>query len=118
MMSYGIMPEQRTICLIPIPFTDLSSTKKRPVLIISNDNYNQISDDVLVMGITSNIEPRKYTVLIDDGDMETGTLLSLSMIRTDKIYSINKHLIIKNFGKLNNKKFEESLKVLNELLTN
>lgn len=27
------MPEQKTICLIPIPFTDMASLKKRPVLI-------------------------------------------------------------------------------------
>jgi len=34
------MPEQGEILLIPIPFSDLQSVKKRPVLVISNDNYN------------------------------------------------------------------------------
>ena len=35
------MPEQGDILLIPIPFTDLSSQKRRPVIVISNDAYNQ-----------------------------------------------------------------------------
>jgi len=33
------MPEQGDIVLIPIPFTDLSSQKRRPVIVISNDTY-------------------------------------------------------------------------------
>ena len=33
------MYKQRDIIIIPIPFTDLSSNKKRPVVIISNNNY-------------------------------------------------------------------------------
>jgi hypothetical protein len=35
-----MMPSQGDIILIPIPFTDLSSQKRRPVIVISNDSYN------------------------------------------------------------------------------
>jgi len=31
------MPDQGDILLIPVPFTDLSSQKKRPVVVISNN---------------------------------------------------------------------------------
>ena len=31
------MPHQGDIVLIPVPFTDLSSQKRRPVIVISND---------------------------------------------------------------------------------
>ena len=35
------MYNQRDIVHIPIPFTDLSSNKRRPVIIISNDDYKK-----------------------------------------------------------------------------
>ena len=31
------MPKQGDIVLIPVPFTDLTSQKRRPVIVISND---------------------------------------------------------------------------------
>lgn len=44
------MPKQGEIVLIPVPFTDLSSTKRRPVIIISNDDYHQTTVDMVVLG--------------------------------------------------------------------
>lgn len=105
MIKSGIMHKQREICLLPIPFSDLSSNKRRPVLIISNDSYNSQSDDVLVMAITSNLHDKSTSVFIDQSDMQTGVLKSESMVRVDKIYSINNDLIIKSFGNIGNNKF-------------
>ncbi|MDX1946015.1 MAG: type II toxin-antitoxin system PemK/MazF family toxin [Pirellulaceae bacterium] len=49
------MPKQGEIVLIPIPFTDLSSQKRRPVIVISNDRYHQTSTDLVVVAMTSNL---------------------------------------------------------------
>ena len=43
------MPDQGDIVLIPIPFTDLSTQKRRPVIVISNDNYNRNAEEVVVV---------------------------------------------------------------------
>lgn len=110
------MPEQRTICLIPIPFSDFSSVKKRPVLIISNDVYCSENEDILVMALTSNLSDKKYSLMVMKDDMESGELLHDSLIRADKIYSIKKSFIIKSFGKLNQKKFDESINLLLRLI--
>ena len=39
------MPEPGDIVLIPVPFSDLSSTKRRPVIVISNRAYHQTTAD-------------------------------------------------------------------------
>ena len=36
----GINIEQRSIILIPFPYTDLSGAKKRPTLVVSSDEFN------------------------------------------------------------------------------
>jgi mRNA-degrading endonuclease toxin of MazEF toxin-antitoxin module len=49
-----MQPKHGDIVLIPIPFTDLSSQKQRPVVVISNDNYNYTTPDFVVVAMTSN----------------------------------------------------------------
>ncbi len=53
---------QRDIALVPFPFSDLSARKVRPVLVLSNDQYNQQSLDVLVCALTTNLAPTPYSV--------------------------------------------------------
>jgi len=49
--------ERWDIILVPFPFTDLQSIKKRPSLIVSPDEYNRGSD-VMIAFITSNLNLR------------------------------------------------------------
>ena len=43
------------VILVSYPFTDLSTIKVRPALVISSEEYNQREDDVIVLPITHNI---------------------------------------------------------------
>ena len=66
---------QRDIILIPIPFTDLSSNKKRPVIIVSNNLYNKNNPDIIVVAWTSNlIFKSEYCIEVDSNNLETGKL--------------------------------------------
>ncbi|MDZ7333290.1 MAG: type II toxin-antitoxin system PemK/MazF family toxin [candidate division KSB1 bacterium] len=98
---------QRDIVLIPIPFTDLSSHKKRPVIIISNDYYNKTNPDIVVVALTSNlIFENKYTIDIDNHSLESGELPTKSRIRCDKIYTLSRNIVLKKFCKVNNETFK------------
>jgi mRNA interferase MazF len=59
------MYKQGEILLIPIPFSDLSSQKQRPVLVLSNDIYNKITEDLVVAAITSKLNNLDYSIIID-----------------------------------------------------
>jgi len=45
------MYNQGDILLIPIPFSDLTSSKKRPVLVLSNNDYNRKTEDVIAAAV-------------------------------------------------------------------
>ncbi|MGB4438602.1 MAG: type II toxin-antitoxin system PemK/MazF family toxin [Sedimentibacter sp.] len=92
------MYSQGDILLIPIPFSDLTSSKKRPVIVLSNSIYNQKTEDILVAAITSNLYEKEYSVLITNEYMKEGTLKVTSSIRIDKIYTLSKFIVIKKFG--------------------
>ncbi|MCD6212424.1 MAG: type II toxin-antitoxin system PemK/MazF family toxin [Sulfurovum sp.] len=51
------MPNQRDIVLVPIPFTDLTSKRHRPVVVVSNNGYNRKAEDIVVVAMTSNLKP-------------------------------------------------------------
>lgn len=82
------MYKQREIVLVPFPYSDLSSTKRRPVLIISNNDYNNDFPDILVCVITSNLFKDDYSVLLNDDDLEIGILPEQSIIKCHKLFTI------------------------------
>ena len=98
---------QGDIVLIPYPYTDLSNTKKRPVVIISNDAINK--QNFIVSKITSVIRNDQFTFSIKDSDTET-KLKYKSEVRTNEIFTVHKSLIIKKLTSFE----KESLKQLTE----
>lgn len=112
-MMFGTRYEQGEIVLVPFPFTNLKAVKKRPVLILSNNPYNDKTEDLITCGITSNLSDSEHSVLIDGADLERGMLQVQSRIKADKLFTLEKSIVIKKLGKINNSTSE---KVKNELL--
>ena len=113
-MTSGISVNQRDIILIPFPFSDLSQTKKRPSIIVSNKNFNSNSGDVICCAITSN--PRNYdkSVEIANGDLDSGELRYDSRVKPTKIFTLDKRKIIKKMATLNITKSKEIIENLNQ----
>jgi mRNA interferase MazF len=112
------MHKQGDIVLLSLPFTDLKPAKKRPVLVLSNNNYNETCEDVVVAAITSNIDNKIYTIKISDDDMAEGNLLRDSCVRADKLYTLSQSLIMKNFGTLKDEVVESVIKKVSKVFTN
>ena len=85
------------IVVIPFPFTDLSSFKRRPALVIHETKY-----DVVVAYISSNMPsiPSSEEVIISRSrpSFISSGLLSDSVIMLDKLATVEKALIIRVLG--------------------
>lgn len=110
------MPEQGDILLVPIPFTDLSSQKRRPVIVVSNNRYNQNTTDLVVVAMTSNPVEAAYSFTITSADLEKGKLNHPGKVRVDKIYTISKSIVVKTFGRVNEPVLARIRKELSELV--
>ena len=95
------MPEQGDIVLVPVPFTDLSSKKRRPVIVISNNDYNRTARDMVVVAMTSQPQSSPYALAITSADLERGTLNHPGQVRVDKVYTLAQSLAVKIFGRVN-----------------
>jgi mRNA interferase MazF len=86
------------IVLVPFPFTNLFTTKKRPALIISPDDYNN-GDDVIILFITSKMNTSKRKGDYHIKNWRDAGLPKPSMTRM-KFATIEKSLTIKWIGSI------------------
>ena len=115
MTSAGTNIEQRSIILVPFPFSDLSSGKKRPALVVSNTEFNKKSEDVICCLITSN-PAAKYAIKITSKDMESGFLEFDSKIKPHRLFTVSKNIIYKTLGKLGREKSSLAVKEISKLV--
>ena len=82
------------IVLVPFPFTDLSSTKKRPALVVSPDRFNAHAQDVVLVAITS--QPAdSHVVALDEHDYVDGKLPRTSFVKVSKLFTTHPTLVLK-----------------------
>ncbi len=110
------MIEQRDLLLVPFPFSDQSGRKVRPVIVISNNEFNEDSDDAIVVGVTSNISKDKYTIRLGNNNLEEGRLFAQCCIKVENLLRLEKGLIIKKIGKINKPKFNEIISILHKII--
>lgn len=100
-MIFGTQFKQGEILIVPFPFSNLNSIKQRPVLVLSKNNYNRMSNDIIVCGITSNLKDNKYSVIIDNDCLLNGKIPLKSRIKVDKLFTLEKKLVKKKIGLVN-----------------
>lgn len=108
--------EKGDVIVTPIPFSDLSGIKKRPALVVAGMR----GDDVVVCAITTQIARQdEYSIALEVGDfeeVEPGVFWNSSYIRANKIYTIEKSIVIKKLGKISGKKLGEVIEAVKKVL--
>jgi len=90
------------VVVVPFPFTDKTTTKRRPALILSNtDSFNRhIGHSVMAM-ITS-AKNSKWPLDSAINDLDNAGLSSPSIIRM-KLFTLDNRLVIRKAGTLSKK---------------
>jgi mRNA interferase MazF len=101
------------VVLVPFPFTDQSSAKKRPAVVVSAAAYNAERPDLIMMAITSQVRAEnRFDIPLPD--WQQARLLKPSVIKP-VIATIEQGLVIKQLGKLSERDRQtlaESLKAI------
>ena len=103
------------IVLVPFPFTDLSSAKRRPALIVSPDNYNT-GKDLIIAYITSQTNLPARLGDYDLRNWKEAGLPKPSKLRM-KFATLDKSIIVKKLGALEKEDSEEIEKILLSFFT-
>jgi mRNA interferase MazF len=80
---------QGDIVWVSFPFTDGRTFKERPALVLSNNQYNESSLDILLCYITSQHSGR-YLIDILIQDLKQGKLQKQSFLKYDKILLVER----------------------------
>ena len=82
------------LVLIPFPFSDLQSAKKRPVLVLTSPDQHA---DFIGLAITS-VDQQSAALQIGSIHLIQGTLPKSCWIRFDKVFTLSESSIVKTFG--------------------
>jgi len=102
------MPRRSDLVLLPFPFSDLSSAKRRPVLVLRNPNRQ---GDFLAAQVTSQLHHQPAVPLADD-HLKLGMLPKTSIVRTDKVFTLSASLIVRRIGVLSEPAFDRVLRAV------
>ena len=107
-------PVKGDIMILHFPFSDLSSTKKRPALVVANLK----GDDVILAQITSNKKSDMYSINLNKKDFQKGQLDLDSYIRPNRLFTADKSLFLYKIGTIKQTKIKQSEKELIKIFTN
>jgi mRNA interferase MazF len=103
------------IVLIPFPFSDQTTIKKRPAVIVTTNNYNNASLDIVIMAITIQTEQSFGIGECLIRNWREAGLLKPSSIKP-AIATVEQKLVLKNLGKLSPEDLLSMDNMLRELL--
>ncbi len=96
------------LVLIPFPYADLGSSKKRPVLVLTNADRH---GDFIALAVTT-VPQQESAIPLTSADVIDGSLPKASWIRVDKVFTLSEQNIIKHVGRIKAECVRKALKKL------
>ena len=92
------------VVLVRFPFTNFTSTKVRPAVVISNDDINGSRGDVIVAFISSKTQGRikdtDYIIRDTDPSFSNTGLTQTSLFKMAKIVTLDRSMISNRLGEV------------------
>ena len=87
------------VILVPFPFTNQTTTKRRPAVVVSSADYHQQRPDLILMAITSQSRPTQTVGEATVRDWQQAGLIKPSVIKP-LLTTIERRLVLKQLGSL------------------
>lgn len=100
------------VVVVPFPFSDLTQAKRRPALVISVLE----GDDLILCQITSRSIRDNYAISLDDKDFEAGSLKQPSNVRPNRIFTADSHIVLYRVGNLKPDKLSKIIEKVIEII--
>jgi mRNA interferase MazF len=100
------------VVVVPFPFSDLTQSKRRPALVVSKLE----GDDIILCQITSQTVKDNYAILLDDKNFETGSLKQSSNIRPNRIFTADSNIVLYKVGNIKTDKLNEIIEKIVEIV--
>lgn len=101
------------VVITPFPFSDLSTTKKRPALVVASFT----GDDLLLCQITSQAIRDQYTISLLENDFASGGLQQASHIRPNRLFTADSNIILYRAGVVTEAKRQEVTAKIVQMVT-
>lgn len=103
------------VVIVPFPFTDKATTKRRPALILSDAQAFNLQAGQAVTAMITSAKNSDWPLDIEIQDLNRAGLPSPSIIRM-KLFTLDEKLIIRKTGKLASPDQEKATAALHQLL--
>lgn len=105
------------VLLVPFPFTDQSSSKKRPAVVVSSAAYNRERPDIIILAVTSQVIGSSQFGTFPVQNWNAAGLLKPSVVKPI-MTTLQKTLVKKKLGHLSGQDLQSLQNLLQSIVGN
>jgi mRNA interferase MazF len=103
------------VILVPFPFTDQTTSKKRPAVVVSSAGYHRERPDLIIMAVTGQMKPAATFGEVIVAQWKDSGLLKPSVIKP-VLTTVEKSLVLRKLGRLQKEELQALQEALRDIL--